>query len=175
MKSNTRRLFFALWPSELIRKSVVEAALPVVRKLEGRIIQPHNLHITLHFVGQVSEDMKDCIHDAARTVSGKSFHIDLDRFGHFSKAKILWIGPHELPGELILLHDKLGEALSKCGYKPDKRPYNPHVTLMRKCRKTCSVTTGLSIPWAVNEFVLVESIQDVSGMSYQVIEHYPLS
>jgi len=171
----TRRLFFALWPTEPVRKSIVEAALPVSQKIKGRIIQPHNLHITLHFIGQVSEDIKDCMHNAAHAVAGKSFHVDLDRFGHFPRAKVFWMGAQVLPAELTRLHDKLGDALEKCGYQCDKRPYNPHVTLMRKCMRINAGQPGFSIPWAVNEFVLVESIQDVSGVNYQVIEHYPLS
>ncbi len=171
----TSRLFFALWPSDLVRKAVVQAALPLTRKFDGRIIQPHNLHITLHFVGQVSEEAKQCMHDAAGTVIGKSFLIDLDHFGHFPRAKILWMGSREIPAELRQLHDKLGEALSDCGYQCDKRPYSSHVTLMRKCRRTGVPQEKFSIPWTVDEFVLVESIQDASGVHYQVIEHYPLS
>jgi len=171
----TRRLFFAFWPSELVRKSVVEAVLPVVRNLRGHVIQPHNLHITLHFIGQVSAEVKACIHEAAQTVTGESFSVNLDYFGHFSRAKILWMGPSTVPAELIRIHDQLGEALERCGYQCDKRPYSPHVTLMRKCKKISSRQQEFSILWTVNEFVLVESIQDNSGVNYQVIERYPLS
>jgi 2'-5' RNA ligase len=171
----THRLFFALWLSDLARDSVLEAALPVTRKLDGRNILPHNLHITLHFIGQVSAEVKACMHEAAQTVTGESFSVNLDHFGHFSRAKIFWIGPSTVPAELVRLHDKLGEALSRCGYQCDKRPYNPHVTLMRKCKKISSGQQKFSISWTVNEFVLVESVQDVSGVNYQVIESYPLS
>jgi 2'-5' RNA ligase len=172
---SVHRLFFALWPSSVARESVIEASLPVTRRLDGRTMQPHNLHITLHFIGQVSAEVKACMHEAAQTVNAESFSLNLDRFGHFSRAKILWMGPSTVPAELGRLHDKLGEALSGCGYECDKRPYSPHVTLMRKCKKIGGEQQGFSIPWAVNEFVLVESVQDVSGVNYQVIERYPLS
>lgn len=169
------RLFFALWPSELVRQSVINTAMPLARKLDGRIIKRHNLHVTLHFIGQVSEEIKECMHEAAQTVTSESFSVNLDHFGHFSRAKIFCMGANTVPAGLIRLHDQLGEALSKCGYQCDKRPYSPHVTLMRKCKKVSSGQREFSIPWAVNKFVLVESVQDVSGLNYRVIERYPLS
>jgi len=171
----TRRLFFALWPGEHVRHSIIETLSRVSPQIKGRVMQPHNLHITLHFIGQVSAEVKACMHEAAQTVSGESFSLDLDDLGHFSRAKILWMGPSTLPAELIRLHDKLGEALSRCGYQCDKLAYSPHVTLMRKCKKIGREQQGFSIPWTVNEFVLVESVQDVSGVKYRVIEQYPLS
>ena len=51
MTKKTNRLFFALWPTEQVRRSIVDAALPLSSQLEGRSIRPQNLHITLHFIG----------------------------------------------------------------------------------------------------------------------------
>jgi 2'-5' RNA ligase len=174
MTKKTNRLFFALWPSEQVRRSIVDASLPLSSQLEGRVIRPQNLHITLHFIGQVTEDIKRCMHISAQTVSVDSFTVKLDRFGYFKRAKILWIGPRQLPDELVRLHQDLGKALSPCGYKSETRQYNPHVSLMRKCARPKAVQNELTIPWSANEFVLVESIQTESGVDYQVIEHYPL-
>lgn len=171
----TRRLFFALWPTEQVRQSVIEAAKPVIQELDGRIIDPHNLHITLHFIGQVNEDIKDCMHAAARAVEGKSFKLELNRFGHFSRAKIFWMGSQDTPAKLIQLHDRLAKELSKCGYQCDKRPYNPHITLLRKVARREIKKQAFSIPWQVNDFALVESVQGTDGVEYLVIEQYPLS
>ena len=174
MNKKTHRLFFALWPSEQVRRSIADVALPVSSQLEGRVIQPRNLHITLHFIGQVTEETKRCMHTAAQSVSGKSFDVKLDYLGYFKRAKILWIGPKQLPDDLVHLHQSLGEALSFCGYETEERKYNPHVSLMRKCTRPESVPHELAISWTIKEFVLVESIQTESGVNYQVIECYPL-
>jgi 2'-5' RNA ligase len=110
----------------------------------------------------------------AISLSENSFNVKLDRFGYFKRAKILWIGPRQLPDELVRLHQDLGEALSPCGYKSEARQYNPHVSLMRKCESLKALQHELTIPWSADEFVLVESIQTESGVEYRVIEHYPL-
>ena len=169
------RLFFALWPSERVRESIVQVAQPLTARLDGRCIQPHNLHLTLHFVGQVSEEVKQCMHEAAGSLTEKAFSIDLDNFDHFHRANILWMGARKVPAELTVLYDKLGEALSYCGYEYEKRRYTPHVSIMRKCRGINVAHENFSIYWKVNEFVLVRSEQGVSSVNYQVVERYPLS
>ena len=73
----------------------------------------------------------------------------------------------------------MNEAIENCDYQQEKRVYAPHVTLMRKCvNPLTSQVAGqidFSIPWFINEFVLVESHSDKQGVNYQVIEKYPLS
>ena len=174
MTKKSHRLFFALWPSGQVRRSIVDTAAPLISQFKGRIIQPQNLHITLRFIGQVTEETKRCMHTAAQSVSGKPFDVKLDHLGYFKRAKILWIGPKQLPDDLVHLHQSLGEALSFCGYETEERKYNPHISLMRKCARPESVPHELAISLTINEFVLVESIQTESGVNYQVIERYPL-
>ncbi len=181
MKS--RRLFFALWPTDQLRHAIVKTFSQLSQSVEGRIMQPHNLHVTLHFVGSVTNEIKDCMHTAAQTISSDPFECELDRFGSFRKARILWMGCQNVPVELRQLHNKLGVALENCGYQTEKRIFSPHVTLKRKCVSplTNQITRQIadqidfSIPWLVNEFVLVESLSGKQGVNYQVIEKYPLS
>jgi len=170
----THRLFFALWPSAQVRHSIVESFSHLPPPVKGRFMQPHNLHVTLHFIGSVTEEIKDCMHVAAQGVVAKGFDIELNCYGHFSKAKILWMGLQNIPAELIQLHKNLGVALSGCGYQCDKRDYSPHATLMRKCTKPIMGQQKFSILWAVNDFVLVESIPGDSGVNYRVIERYSM-
>jgi RNA 2',3'-cyclic 3'-phosphodiesterase len=174
MNSKTRRLFFALWPPEQVRRSIIESASPLMNELDGRKIQPHNLHITLYFIGQADAELKDCLHQAALKVAARPFSLVLDCFGHFRRAKIFWMGAQDSPVELSNLHAELGEALSECGYQREKRPYKPHISLMRKTTKSVVRQQNFSIHWPVDAFVLVESIQDASAVNYQVIERYPL-
>ena len=144
-------------------------------------MQPHNLHVTLHFIGSVTEDVKNCMHSAAQIISSNSFDCNLDRFGSFGRARILWMGCQNVSLELTQLHHKLGVALENCGYQnqSEKRVFSPHVTLIRKYvsppGNQIAEQIGFSIPWRVEEFVLVESITYKEGVNYQVIENYPLS
>ena len=169
----SRRLFFALWPSDQIRLSI-NNIFTTYQPLNGRVMVPRNLHVTLHFLGLVNETSKDCMHAAAQTVKAESFQFDLDCFGHFSKAKIFWMGPQETPDQLLQLHERLGHAVGECGFVVDERRYAPHVTLMRKCMNPAMEYENFCIPWIVEDFVLVESVQGTSGVEYRVVERYPL-
>ena len=44
------RLFFALWPSEQVRQSIVDVFSAVAIPENSRVLQSENLHITLHFL-----------------------------------------------------------------------------------------------------------------------------
>lgn len=151
-----------------------------------KAIQPHNLHITLHFLGQVSPSQQECYHRVARRVDTQPFTLVLDHFDHFHKARIFWLGPDQTPDGLYQLHSTLGGAFTTCGFTAESRRYRPHVTLLRKCRaddvssvlddpELVSFADHQLIHWQVNEFVLLESVADAQGVNYQVVEKYPLA
>ena len=89
------------------------------------------------------------------------------------------MGCQNVSVELTQLHHKLAVALESCGYQSEKRVFSPHVTLMRKyagpLNNQIAEQIDFSIPWRVEEFVLIESITYKEGVNYQVIEKYPLS
>ena len=170
----THRLFFALWPSDQVRQAILNVLSSLPAQLNGRVMQTQNLHATLHYVGQVTDSTKDCMHAAAQSVKAEGFQLNLDRFGLFPKAKIFWMGVQNTPDQLMQLHNKLGIALEDCGFIVDTRAYAPHLTLLRKCRGPVPENMNFSIPWRVEEFVLVESITYKEGVKYQVLERYSL-
>lgn len=178
--NKTHRLFFALWPSEKTRQSIVEFFSQFPPQNNARILPPQDLHITLHFIGQVTDETRHSMHLVAQKVVSERFVMDLNCFGYFSKAKVFWVGCKKPPTALLKLHKELGKTLSGCGYTPETSIYTPHVTLMRKCAEAQAIKLldnppPFSIPWQVDEFVLVESQRDQQGGSYQVIERYPFS
>ena len=171
----TRRLFFALWPNDDIRNLIVEEFKQLPKAKNGRQIQPENLHITLHFVGSVNEDIQSCMQKAAATVSAGCFIYHLDSYGYFPRPKTLWMGSQNMSVALTDLHNKLGEALTDCGYSAEKRLFTPHITLIRKCTQAVLPETGFSLDWVIDEFALLESKSDQHGVNYQLIETYPLT
>jgi 2'-5' RNA ligase len=168
------RLFFALWPTDRVRQSIVETLSSISPAVKGRVMKPENIHITLHFIGQVAEPVKDCLHAAAQSVRAETFQLNLDSFGHFKKARIFWVGCQQVPDQLIHLHSDLGAAIAPCGYQPDRRPYAPHLTLLRKSVSPVSPQINFTIPWRIDHFVLVESVTHQEGVEYRLIEKYAL-
>lgn len=169
---STQRLFFALWPDGGVRDRL-DAAAAVVGRDSGRRVARDNLHLTLIFPGQTPAGRRDCLIRAAAAICCPAFELRLDRFGHFRRARIAWLGPAEPPPALLELHRRLNAALADCGGEPETRPFAPHVTLARKAVRCRAPADFAPIDWAVRDFCLVESPGDGSG--YRVLATWPLT
>ena len=168
-----RRLFFAIWPDTHVRHEISSRAEELCANVGGRRIVAQNLHITLHFLGDTSAEQQDCYSIAAASMQARAFRLQLDHFGYFRGPRIFWMGVrHE---ELLLqLHADLGSALDSCGYHAEHRRYTPHVSLARRCRRSCKPRAAFTIDWPVDSFSLIESVQTGEGVEYRLVESYPL-
>ncbi|HFD80586.1 MAG TPA: RNA 2',3'-cyclic phosphodiesterase [Gammaproteobacteria bacterium] len=165
-----RRLFFALWPDPEVRRRLAEAA----RRWTPHPLATPNLHMTLVFLGARGEEELRCIIEAVSGIRAEPFDIELDYLGHWGRAGIQWLGSSRIPPALNALVGQLQQRLQPCGYEPEKRRFVPHVTLARKVRKP-RIKAGLEpIRWSVREFVLAESVSVEGGVSYQVLQRWPL-
>ena len=168
------RLFFALWPDEVLRGCLNDAAktIPVVRP--ARRVPPNNLHLTLHFVGNVYFEQLACLQRQARLIEAEAFEFNVDSRGYFSKPRVAWLGCREPPKALVELHRQLGQRLRHCDYQPEKRRYDPHVTVARKIQSLPELESFEAISWKVKNFALVEVCQTASGVQYRVNETFSL-
>nr|VFK59380.1 MAG: 2'-5' RNA ligase [Candidatus Kentron sp. TUN] len=114
-----RRLFFALWPTESIRKVLAEIARDVHCK--GLPVPTRNFHITLVFLGPVDANRQGCVERMAEKIEGVPFNIRLDELGCFPRAGIVWLGASKTPLALHSLVSKLNQDLADCGFTPEKR------------------------------------------------------
>ena len=134
-----------------------------------------NLHVTLHFIGNVYFEEMACLQEQARRVRSDHFRFEIDCPGSFRKPRVAWLGCREAPAELFELQLRLGRELQGCGFQPEKRPYHPHVTVARKIESPPGGGRFEPIRWDVNGFSLIEVQQRESGVQYHVVETYPLS
>lgn len=173
LMTDTKRLFFALWPEDNIRNEIAQVfKSSVYSKTDGQQYNLQNLHLTLHFLGNVSVEQYSCVLEAAEKVEFSEFTLNLDKFGVFEKAKVFWLGVSEIPEQLALLHNRLGQVLSACDYKDDKRVYTPHVTLIRKIKKMAFEENASLVSWKVNRFALVESVTVNGLVLYKPVKFY---
>ena len=168
------RLFFALWPDESVREQIENRLRPVSLE-NGRPVPRHNWHMTLHFIGNTSHVEKNCLHRQAKECRAEGFDLSIDTWGYFMRPKVFWLGCEDPPPALFDLQTDLGKKLSQCQFRPESRPYNPHVTVARKVRQPPEPTLLLPIEWRVDRFVLVESVSVDGGVRYDVIEEYGLN
>ncbi len=176
-KQKLRRVFFALWPDDTVRQqlSLAFKQSPYAHA-EGRRYLDSNLHITLHFLGNITEERLNCVKQQAMAIKIDPFVVSINRFGRFKRAGILWLGPEQVPAELTDLHLRLGAALDVCGYTPEDREYRPHITLMRKFHgdvdKKDSAKGVVSVEWAVDRFALIESVSVNGSVEYHPLQVY---
>lgn len=169
------RIFFALWPTDEVRQNIVKLfKQSPYYQLPGRILPDSNLHLTLHFVGNVSVEKMQCLHNQAKHVIAEPFNIKLNHYGYFQRPKIIWMGLEKVDTNLLSLHTNLASNLKPCGYNAEQRAFNPHLSLIRKVPQPDGLERFTAIYWQVNEFVLVESVSTEAGVQYKVIQHYPL-
>ena len=169
------RLFFALWPDDALRQRLQEAATAIPVAAGGRRVPGANLHLTLHFIGNVYFEQMDCLQVAARTVSTPAFDLTLDVQGHFKKPQVAWLGCDSPPAALGDLHRQFGKRLQACDFHPEARPYHPHVTVARKSGSMAASACFAPIEWSVTEFALIEVQAIKNGVQYLAVETYPLN
>lgn len=167
--SETRRLFFALWPDDEIRRGIVERR-DMLGPVSRKRVPDANLHMTLAFLGDLPAEQVPDIERAADSLHCPAFGLTLDRFGWFARAGVVWLGG-EATDPARALADSLGEAVRVLGIALDTRPLVPHVTLFRKVRRRPDFPAPDPLPWAAGQFSLVESIP---GRPYQVLRSWAL-
>jgi 2'-5' RNA ligase len=130
--------------------------------------------MTLIFLGPVDPERLPCIEQVADGVRADSFALSLDRIDYWSRPRILLFGGSETAEPLAGLVKGLQAGLIECGFKPEKRPFRPHVTLARKARRVAASALEQPLPWRVHEFVLAGSSMETKPPRYQILKRWPL-
>lgn len=166
-----RRVFFALWPDDATRSALVRATKHAVRLCGGRPIAKERLHVTVAFLGSVTDEELASARAAAPVTVG-AFDLTLDLLGVWPQSRVLWLAGRHVPDELNQLESELWTRLEGRGFKPEERIYRPHVTLARRARAVEEAVEPVT--WRVTELALVESLPDGRNVHYEVLEHWPL-
>jgi 2'-5' RNA ligase len=125
------RLFVALDLPWLLRERL--ASLSAVAVPGARWVPAENMHLTLRFIGETPAHRAEDIDHALTALRVRSFAVTLTGVGTFAKAgrpTALWVGVDRNP-QLAHLQNKIETALQRCGLEPERRKFQPHVTLAR--------------------------------------------
>lgn len=147
-----------------------------------RRVRPELLHVTLAFVGSVSDErLADVLAASAEAASSQApFAVTLDRAGRFPEGgapRVVWIGMGEGATESADLAAALRNALAAREVPFDDRPFRPHVTLARvksdvdraTARAIAAAAAGLRVPpvrFAAEAIVVFESVLSSKGPRY---------
>ena len=168
------RLFVAIdIPEELKQRiGALQGGLP-----DAHWSRPDLAHITLSFLGEVSEaDMLD-LGVALGKIISPNFTLKLEGvgvFGNTKRPRILWAGVEQSPA-LFHLQQKVTNVALKQGLQLEDRRFKPHITLARihntpyeKVRQYLSDHALFkSNPFAVDYFTLYSSQLGHGGPHYE--------
>ena len=101
-------------------------------------VKAENLHLTLNFLGEITEQEAERVKGAMVEASGglNAFDLtvgNLHGVPDLKRPKMLWLGLDEGTGleRLRELKQKLDHELDKIGIRAEKRSFKPHLTLCR--------------------------------------------
>ena len=129
------RIFTGIALDDEVRKNALEELQPFRKAgIPMRWTDELNLHLTLKFIGEVTETVVACLGAVLEALPPASpFRLRLRGFGKFpagDEMHVLWVGVEESP-ELRALFAAVEDALAALGIHRDTRPFHPHVTLGR--------------------------------------------
>jgi len=138
------RMFVAI---EVSSKDVLNSIHKIQTELniKAKSVELHNMHFTVRFLGEVSEEMIGKISDALNSIEFSAFSITFAGIGVFPKPnspRVIWIGVTDGINELEKLAEMIRSKLSDIGFSPDKK-FKPHVTIFRVKNKIEDLSSKL--------------------------------
>jgi 2'-5' RNA ligase len=99
-----------------------------------KAVEGENIHITLKFLGEIAEARTAQVADLVRGIAFKPFTLDFHGVGVFpapNRPSVVWAGVSGEALEMITIFTELEKGLKALGFEPERRPFQPHVTLCR--------------------------------------------
>lgn len=134
------RVFIAIDIDEVIKQDVADLQSKLqagadVKKGDVKWVNPNNMHLTLKFLGEVSDPQVVEVCNVVKDVASQHEHFDIDveTVGYFggTSAKVLWVGAGRDCGQLLKLQQDLEEQLALAGWPEENRAFAAHLTLCR--------------------------------------------
>lgn len=138
------RCFIAVELDEPLRVAIagvqrrVRAAVDksVGRDVKVQWVRPESIHVTVKFLGEVTEGQIAGITTTLRGVaaSGQAGTVEVGGLGVFPdlrNPRVCWVGLREGATTLIHLAEAVDAAMDGLGFLRESRPFSPHLTLAR--------------------------------------------
>lgn len=165
-----------------IQKKLAQTKLPV------RLIDLKNLHLTLNFLGYLTDEQQEKIEKVLDKVSA-GFGASAQQLGKlcfFPREKQIRVVAVEINGKnknLENFQKSLSSEFAKLGFiKLERRDYKPHLTIaraknLRMKENEIDKLKQIEIkdePWEFNEVKLFESKLQRSGAEYEILKSWKL-
>ncbi len=150
------------------RDALWDAATTIARLSSGRSVRKNNIHLTLKFLGEARDIGRIAAAMDSVCRRAREFCLEPDEVVYKERQKMAWCTLQgDLP-PLRRLQEDLENALAACGFEKEKRPFMPHITLVRDVYKKWD-TQAVKLDkknFAVPRLVLFESLSQAGGLAY---------
>ena len=169
------RLFCGLrLPDDVL--DALEAWQPAALAGGGRLVGRANLHVTLAFLGSCPAEELETVARELRAAARAAGPILLGCRGYRETRSVGMLTFTDEDGHATALAEDLHERLERAGvYEREKRPWLPHVTVLR-FRRAARLRPELPQlgPVSPSEAAVYSSVLRPSGAQYEVLESVPL-
>ena len=174
MLKDSLRLFFCVWPAEEHQNTLGAMADELAMNAGGRPVWHENVHLTLLFLGLQPRELLPKIAEAAARIKTPGFDLVCDKLSFRAQQNLIWTGVSNVPKDLVLLHDVLGQEMTASGIHFDKKRFRPHITLVRDARLMPDNVLFQPCGWSITHFALVASNLSNAGPRYEVLQEWKL-
>ncbi len=169
------RLFFALWPNTATQQHWLSSTDSLIKPLGGKQIPASNLHLTLHFLGEVDGSRTSSLQRIVDYLQPQDIILRFDKIECWRKADLACLRASQEPPALVNLVNQLGQGLQRAGFTVEKRAFKAHVTLARRLQFcTEHLPVWPSLEWQANSLALVRSRLTPEGSIYTPISQWEL-
>ncbi|MBU0687581.1 MAG: RNA 2',3'-cyclic phosphodiesterase [Candidatus Margulisbacteria bacterium] len=126
------RTFIAVNLSDAVKDNINQV-VEKLKKVDPGIkwVKKENLHITLKFLGEVSEEKVKAVGDLLSEKLKDLQAIELKFIGIGSFPRVVWIATRNGAERLSKIWNQVEAVLEKEGFERDTRPFAAHVTIGR--------------------------------------------
>ncbi len=183
------RTFIAVDVPENVKEKIFELEKELARTVvEGvKWEEKEKFHITLKFLGDLSEDAIDSIYEVlSESLKGfGKFSVIYKGVGCFPEIKnlrVIWVGCEDPSGKLFKLREIVEEKMSELGFEREDKEYHPHITLGR-VKKPKNISNLIKKIESINfeseagevaEVLIMKSDLKPSGSVYTVLKKIKL-
>ena len=169
------RVFIAIDIDDKIRKAIADLQKQIASKIDVKKgdlkwVEPNNIHLTLKFLGEISDEQLEEVKEITKTVAQahQKFNLEIESVGSFGgrSAKVVWVGAGtrlgagadkamqatEMPSRsregaeaLLALQKDLDDLLAQAGYPKEEREFSAHLTLCRVNHPMAGIKMGEAI------------------------------
>ena len=155
------RAFIALEIPDFIRTSVAKALLGADARYGIKLIPLQNVHITLEFLGEISEETISVISDIIASINAGKFDASLGKISTFgAHSSVAFMGMATGESKAVAIRDFLHSKLSVLhGIKLEDREFFSHLSIARgRSRNLNSFAAGMSKTWSGSETFTISSL-----------------